>query len=237
MTAASSGANSGGVHKPGGEPEADSPSGYYREEFGRVARFYDLGIRTAFRWVGGEITFRCMIAELADVQPGNHVLDVSCGTGTLVSLLASCAGPDGRVVGIDLSGPMLDVARRKVRARQVEFLLGNAEELPFEDTTFDRVTISLAIHEMNRRGRRNALAQMLRVLKPDGLLVVADMRKPDTGLTRLGMRFVRLAETDTLTDMWQSNLVREIDDAGFIDIRRHLAARGFFEIIVARKDG
>lgn len=215
--------------------EGKTTSGYYREEFGRVARFYDAGLRVAFHLVGGEVAFRCRIVEMANVRAGNKVLDVSCGTGTLVSLLASCAGPDGHVVGIDLSEQMLDVARNKVWVNQVEFVRGNAEDIPFGDSTFDRVTMSLAIHEMNRKGRSNALAQMWRVLKPGGLVVVADMRKPDTGLTRLGMRFVRLVEADTLADMWKNKLVREIDDAGFGDIRRHITGRGFFEIIVAHK--
>lgn len=218
------------------EGAAEGPtSGYYRDEFGRLARYYDVGVRSAFRWVGGEIAFRCGIVELADVKAGQHVLDVSCGTGTLVSLLASCAGPDGRVVGIDLSEEMLEMARKKNQSRQVEFILANAEDLPFEDASFDRVTISLAIHEMNRQGRRNALAEMMRVLKPGGLVVAADLRRPDTGFTRLGMRFVRLAETDTLTDLWQVGLAHEVIGAGFGDIRRHIAGRGFFEIIVGRK--
>jgi ubiquinone/menaquinone biosynthesis C-methylase UbiE len=215
--------------------EEKATSGYYREEFGRVARFYDMGLRAAFHLVGGEVAFRCKIVEMANVRAGNNVLDVSCGTGTLVSLLASCAGPDGHVVGIDLSEQMLEVAKSKVWADQVEFVRGNAEDIPFQDSFFDRVTMSLAIHEMNRKGRNNTLAQIWRVLKPGGLVVVADMRKPDTLLTKLGMRFVQLAEADSLADMWQHKLVREIDDAGFVDIRRHIAGRGFFEVIVARK--
>lgn len=210
-------------------------SGYYRDEFGRLSRLYDFGIHHAFRFVGGEIAFRCGIVEAVDVRPGNHVLDVACGTGTLVGLLASCAGPDGRAVGIDMSEEMLEVARRKVTMAQVEFIQANAEEMPFEDDSFDRVTASLAIHEMNRKGRENALAEIMRVLKPGGLVALADMRKPDTLKTRLGMRFVRLAETDTLTDMWSDGLYGEMGDAGFQELRRHISGRGFFEVIVGRK--
>ena len=218
------------------EKEGESrTSGYYRDEFGRLAGLYDFGVRNAFRWIGGEIGFRCGIVEAADVRPGQHVLDVACGTGTLLALLAACAGPDGRAVGIDMSEEMLERGRRKVKMAQVEFIRANAENLPFENGSFDRATASLAIHEMNRRGRANALSEMRRVLKPGGLAVLADMRRPDTIATRLGMRFVRLVETDTLTDMWSHGLYREMMEAGFAGVKRHIAGRGFFEVLVAKK--
>ena len=217
------------------EPEEKHTSGYYRDEFGRLAGLYDFGVKNAFRWIGGEIGFRCGIVEAADVRPGQSVLDVACGTGTLLALLAACTGPDGRAVGIDMSEEMLEKGRNKVKMSQVEFIHANAEDLPFEDESFDRVTASLAIHEMNRAGRANALAEMHRVLKPGGFCVIADMRKPDTAFTRLGMRFVRLIETDTLTDMWSHGLALELDEAGFESVKRHIAGRGFFEVLVAKK--
>jgi demethylmenaquinone methyltransferase/2-methoxy-6-polyprenyl-1,4-benzoquinol methylase len=215
-------------------------SGYYRYEFGKIARFYDFGIRQAFKWIGGEVVFRCGIVEAAGIQPGHRVLDVACGTGTLVELMAHSGGPEGRVVGVDMSEHMLSVARRKAEASdlmppQVDFFQANAEALPFDDSSFDRVTASLAIHEMNREGRLNALSEMYRVLKPGGLAAVADMRQPDTWFTKLGMRFVRLVETDTLTDMWFDNLFREMGLAGFAKRRRKLTGKGFFEIIVGWK--
>jgi len=215
--------------------EGNQTSGYYRDEFGRLAKYYDFGIHNAFRWVGGEIGFRCGIVEIADIRAGQHVLDVACGTGTLLALLAACAGPDGRAVGLDMSEEMLAKGRRKVQMRQVEFIQGNAEDLPFEAASFDRVTASLAIHEMNRVGRANAMAEMRRVLKPDGLAVLADLRRPDTAFTRLGMRFVRLFETETLTDMWSDGLYSEMGDAGFTDLQRHIAGDGFFEVIAGKR--
>jgi len=215
--------------------EGRPTSGYYRDEFGRLARFYDFGVRNAFRLVGGERVFRNGIVDAARLEFGQQVLDVSCGTGTLVAMLAERIGPGGRAVGIDLAEGMLDVARRKHSAANTEFILANAEDLPFESGTFDRVTISLAIHEMNREGRRNALAEMHRVLRSGGLVVMADMRKPDTAWTRIGMKFVGLVETETLTDLWNDGLYREIGDAGFNDRQQQTVGHGFFEIIVARK--
>lgn len=210
-------------------------SGYYRDEFGPIARFYDFGIRTSFKWIGGEAAFRHGIIEAAELSEGHRVLDVSCGTGTLAAMMAGLVGPGGRVLGVDLSEEMLKVARRKAAGDNVDFIRANAEDIPFEDDSLDRVTISLAVHEMNREGRLNALSEMHRVLAPGGLAVVADMRPPDTCFARLGMRMVGLVETETLTDMWQSGLFKEMGRAGFADRRRRIAAKGFFEIVVGRK--
>jgi ubiquinone/menaquinone biosynthesis C-methylase UbiE len=221
----------GGQSTPPGGREI---SGYYRDEFGRLARFYDRGLAAAFRLVGGEGSFRRAIVTAADIHPGQAVLDVNCGTGTLALMMADRVLPGGRVTGTDLAEKMLEVARRKAGGAGPEFVLANAEILPFDDGSFDRVTCSLAVHEMNREGRRNALAEMRRVLVPGGRLVIADLRRPDSWRTRLGMALVRLNETDTLTDMWRRGLDREMEAAGFGIIRRQQAGRGFFEILVAR---
>ena len=137
------------------------------------------------------------------------------------------------MVGTDLADGMLEVARRKAGSAGLEFINANAEDLPFGDTAFDRVTSSLAVHEMNRRGRENALMEMRRVLADGGRLVVADLRRPDTTFTRLGMAVVKLAETETLTDMWARGLSREMESSGFRIIRRQAAGRGLFEILTA----
>ena len=227
-----------GGHATSGErttSEGHATSGYYRDEFGQIARFYDFGIRTLFKWIGGEAAFRHGIIEAAELSEGHRVLDVSCGTGTLADMMAGRVGPGGRVMGIDLSEEMLKVARRKATSDNLDFIRANAEDLPFEDDSLDRATISLAVHEMNREGRLNVLSEMHRVLAPGGLAAVADMRPPDTWFARLGMRMVGLVETETLTDMWQSGLFKEMGSAGFTDRRRRIAARGFFEIVVGRK--
>lgn len=224
-----------GPDSGGGPVEPGSGiSGYYRDEFGRMARFYDAGLKFLFRLIGGEAAFRRAIVAAADIREGDAVLDVNCGTGTLALCLAAAAGPGGRVAGIDLAERMLAVARSKDPEGRVQFIHANAEEMPFEDSSFDRSTSSLAIHEMNRQGRKNALSEIRRVLRANGLLVVADLRPPDTLLTRLGMGVLRLWETETLTDMWSRDLAREIESAGFHVTSRGEEGRGFLEIITAR---
>ncbi len=212
-------------------------SGYFRDEFGRLARYYDAGLKLGFLVVGGEGAFRRDIIETASLEPGHSVLDVNCGTGTLALMMAPLVEAGGRVVGIDLAERMLDVGRGKDRRASVEFILANAEDLPFPDASFDRVTSSLAIHEMNREGRVNALREIWRVLRPRGRLTVADLRRPDTRWTRLAMRVVMLGETDTLPDMWENDLGREIRQPGFVIHERRAVSRGLFEIISAVKPG
>lgn len=208
-------------------------SGYYRDEFGRMARFYDVGLRFAFRFIGGEAAFRNEIILAAAADPGLRVLDINCGTGTLALLLADKTG--SRVTGIDLSPEMIAMARGKLTGGAVTFIVANAEELPFPAESFDRATMSLAYHEMNREGRKNALAEAWRVLAPGGRLVIADLRAPDTLFTRIVMRILRLWETDTLTDMWRQGVDRELAAAGFTIVDRRITGRRFFELVTAAK--
>ena len=109
------------------------------------------------------------IAAAAQVEPGEHVLDVGCGTGVLAIAAAQRALPSGRVVGLDASEEMLGVARRKSSA--VEWVLGKAEALPFGDASFDKVVSQFALMLFEQPAR--ALAQMWRVLRPRGRLAVA----------------------------------------------------------------
>jgi SAM-dependent methyltransferase len=109
------------------------------------------------------------VAAAAQVEPGEHVLDVGCGTGVLAMAAAERALPSGRVVGLDASEEMLGVARRKSSA--VEWVDGRAEALPFNDASFDKVLSQFALMLFEQPS--GALAQMWRVLRPRGRLAVA----------------------------------------------------------------
>jgi ubiquinone/menaquinone biosynthesis C-methylase UbiE len=104
-----------------------------------------------------------------DITPGLDVLDVGTGTGN-VAIPAATAG--GRVVGVDLSSPQLEAARRRAeRDRvEVEWLVGDAEALPFADASFDRVLSAFAVMFAPRHER--AAAELVRVCRPGGLIGV-----------------------------------------------------------------
>jgi demethylmenaquinone methyltransferase / 2-methoxy-6-polyprenyl-1,4-benzoquinol methylase len=113
------------------------------------------------------------------VQKGDKCLDVCCGTGEWTFALAEAAGQNGHVTGLDFSENMLKVGRDKLKNRslpQVAFIHGNAMELPFEDNTFDVVTIGFGLR--NVPDYFQALKEMERVVKPGGRVVCLETSHP-----------------------------------------------------------
>ena len=145
----------------------------------RSAFLYDLLL--AILTFGRERSFRQNTLEMAKIGPGDRVLDVGCGTGTLAIAAKRLVGPDGAVSGVDASAEMIARAKAKA-ARQglaVTFEVGTAQKLPFADAAFDVVLSSLMLHHVPEPTRKDALMEMRRVLKPAGRLLVVELtQKP-----------------------------------------------------------
>ncbi len=109
------------------------------------------------------------VAGAADIQPGQRVIDVACGTGILAREVALRTGSTGAVIGIDPNPGMVAVAKQL--APSIEWREGVAESLPFPDQSFDAVVSQFGL--MFFRDQRQALREMLRVLAPGGRLAVA----------------------------------------------------------------
>ncbi len=109
------------------------------------------------------------VAEAAQIQPGQDVLDVACGTGVLTREVATRVKPGGSVVGLDINEGMLAVAALK--APHIKWELAPAESLPFADSQFDRVVSQFGL--MFFEDRRKSVSEMLRVLNPGGRVAVA----------------------------------------------------------------
>jgi SAM-dependent methyltransferase len=108
------------------------------------------------------------ILEAGDVGEGDRVLDVACGTGVVARQAVAVVGDSGHVVGVDIDGAMLDVARRF--EPQVEWTIGDATELPFGDESFDVVVCQAGL--MFFSDQEKAVGEMRRVLRADGRAVV-----------------------------------------------------------------
>lgn len=120
-------------------------------------------------------------ANLARIQPGEQVLDVGCGTGTLAIEVQQHVGATGRVAGVDPGTQQIARARAKAARRKlpIDFQLGVIEQLPFPDETFDVVLSTLMMHHLPDDLKRQGLAEIARVLKPGGRLVIADFKRPE----------------------------------------------------------
>lgn len=142
---------------------------------------YDLGI-----WFTDTFMFRSQVRKLrrktisvAKLQPGEQVLDVGCGTGTLAIKVARRVGRAGRVAGVDPGTLQIARARSKAARRHmsIDFQIGVIERLPFADRTFDVVFSTLMMHHLPASLKHQGLAEIARVLKPGGRLVIADFTR------------------------------------------------------------
>ncbi len=203
-------------------------------------RRYDLGIQLLS--LGQLRKAHERMAEQAN--PGERVLDIGCGTGSLTLL---CAARGGEVTGIDISLQMLDIARTKVAVagleERVELMEMSAVDLDdeFSAQTFDVVVSSLVFSELSDDERRFTLRECHRLLRDGGRLVVADEVVPRSWPLRLlsrVLRFPLVALTYILTQTTTQavpDLEGTIADAGFAVRSAEHSLLGGLEVIVAEK--
>jgi ubiquinone/menaquinone biosynthesis C-methylase UbiE len=150
----------------------------------RWARYYDTSVSVLM--LGRRRQLRQQTVELAHIQPGERVLEVGCGTGDVALAASAYVGSSSAVAGIDPSPEMIAVARAKAArtARAVDFQVGVIEALAFPDGTFDVVLSSLMMHHLPDDLKREGLAEIARVLKPGGRVLIVDIKRPTGQLGR-----------------------------------------------------
>lgn len=186
----------------------------------RWARLYDL--LTNLAGMGADSAIRKAIIEHAAPTPGEHVLDVGCGTGIQALRAKDRVGPDGDVQGIDASPEMIGLAQEKAAkaGAGVVFQTGVAEQLAFPDGTFDLVLNTFMLHHLPDDVKRQAFTEIARVLKPGGRLLAVDLSGGGSWLWRAFSTFIRhrlpAGYPQHLRDMIaEAGLAPEALEAGF----------------------
>ena len=170
------------------------------------------------RWAPVYDVFELILSDVRnqitkEINPINKsVLDVATGTGSLAIDLSKSAE---KVVGIDLSSKMLDVAEKKRKNYNLSFLLMDASCMKFNDEEFDLVTISLGLHDMPLDIRTLVLKEVKRVLKRDGKLYILEYDLPQNPLGAVSSRLINTFESKYYLDFINSDFYNYLNTFGF----------------------
>jgi demethylmenaquinone methyltransferase/2-methoxy-6-polyprenyl-1,4-benzoquinol methylase len=138
---------------------------------------------------GIDVKWRKKVLKIvSDKQPKN-ILDIATGTGDLAILMAKTNAE--KIIGLDISAGMLEVGKKKVEEKKlsnkIEMVLGDSENIPFEDNYFDAITVSFGVR--NFENLEKGFSEILRVLKPNGVFVILETSVPDKTPYKQGYRF------------------------------------------------
>jgi SAM-dependent methyltransferase len=177
------------------------------------------------------------VLRRAAIADGEQILDIGCGTGTL-AIEAARAAEGVRVTGLDADPSILKRARRKAAGAELEisFDEGMSTELPYADASFDLVLSTLFFHHLPDEAKQRSAAELLRVLRPGGRVVVGDLGRPQDPLMRVAVRStVQLLDGVKTTALnVRGDLPEVLAQAGLREVTVHERIRtptGSYEII------
>ena len=138
---------------------------------------------------GIDIKWRKKVLQLVSDKNPKTVLDIATGTGDLAILMTETTAE--KIIGLDISAGMLDVGRKKIEAKKlsnkIEMILADSENMPFENDTFDAITVAFGVR--NFETLEKGLAEILRVLKPNGIFVILETSVPEKTPYKQGYAF------------------------------------------------
>jgi demethylmenaquinone methyltransferase/2-methoxy-6-polyprenyl-1,4-benzoquinol methylase len=138
---------------------------------------------------GIDIKWRKKVLQIVTQSNPKTILDIATGTGDLAILMAQTNAP--KIIGLDISAGMLEVGKKKIQDKNlsntIEMVLADSEEMPFEDSFFDAITVAFGVR--NFENLEKGLAEILRVLKPNGVFVILETSVPDKTPYKQGYTF------------------------------------------------
>jgi ubiquinone/menaquinone biosynthesis C-methylase UbiE len=201
-------------------------------------QMYDLSVRLTMR----ERRWRPeLVARTAAATPaGGAVVELGAGTGSLTRLLRAGLPADVSVTAIDPDERALTIASRRAPDAGITWVHGRAEAVPLPDASQDAVVTALVVHHLPAPAKRAAISEARRVLRPGGLLLIADFGPPQDPLMAMAFRAIRLIDgpaTEGHANGIVATLVREAGFDNPTTVRRVRTAAGTLELLEARAPG
>ena len=152
--------------------------------FDTISKEYD-GLNRVISF-GIDIKWRNKVVKIVKEKKPNNILDIATGTGDLAISLTHTSAKE--IIGLDISDGMLEVGRQKISTKKLDgiisMVIGDSEDLPFKDNTFDAITVAFGVR--NFENLEKGLSEILRVLKPHGIFVILETSVPTNPLYRFG---------------------------------------------------
>ena len=180
---------------------------------------------------------KARLRDLLLAQPGDRILDVGCGLGDDVRALCDVVGPEGDVVGFDASAVMIAEAKRRTSHGRARFVRGDAASMPFPANAFDAVRVERVLQHV--ADPATALAELARVLRPAGRIMVAEPDWPDLRVLACPDDLAEDISRRLMTRIRQPALARSLtgllDTLGWCAVREHQLPLAIHDGVMARR--